>query len=109
MMPRMDRTFTDKDIIRFFLRNLDRREQTSVMCWFVDALPALFGVKQALPQGLIRQGVEGLVGLLPGGGTGVKILQIIEGLAPTLESRCAVFNRTGLIVRPTLVASGIGG
>lgn len=99
-MPRRDRTYTDKDVIRIFMNNLDRKEQTEVMCWFIDTLPILFGVNKPLPTGLTRNIIEGIVGLLPFGGTVSKVVSVIEALAPTLESRCALFRDKGIIVRP---------
>jgi len=33
-MPRADRTYTARDIVRFWENNLDRREQEIVLCYF---------------------------------------------------------------------------
>lgn len=42
-MPKKDRTFTNRDVLRIFCRNLDKKEQNKVLLFFWLILPAFFG------------------------------------------------------------------
>lgn len=97
-MPRKDPTFSGRDVIRLWQNNLTVAEQAEVACFFVDILPLFFGLPADLPQGILRQIAEGIVGLLPFGGTAVQIVEVVESLKPTLRSRCEFFKRTGVVI-----------
>ena len=93
--------FTANDLERIWLNNLSPIQQAEVVCFFYDVSPVFFGVNQVLPQGLLRQSLESLVGLLPGGGTAVKVVQIVENLAPTVQARCERFRNSRILIRPS--------
>lgn len=98
-MPNFEGPFTAEDLERIWLNNLTPTEQAKVICFFYDLSPVFFGINSALPSGLVRQSIEGIVGLLPGGGTATKIVSLIEGIGPTVSKSCARFRNSRLLVR----------
>lgn len=42
-VPKIDRTFTNRDVLRIFCNNLDKSEQNKVLLFFWLILPAFFG------------------------------------------------------------------
>lgn len=97
-MARRDRTFSSQDLIRFWLNNLTLKEQTEVVCFFVDIGPLFFALPRELPRGILALIVRGLIGLIPAGGTFLQVLDVIEAVRPGLESRCEFFRRTGVTI-----------
>jgi hypothetical protein len=86
-MPGFEGPFTAEDVCRIWLNNLGVREQADVVCWFYNLAPTFFTLNQPLPTGLTRTVIETIVGILPLGGTAVKIVNVVEGLSPTVQSR----------------------
>lgn len=68
-MPRIDRTFTNRDVIRIFCENLDKEERSKVLIFFLIVIPVFFSFDFIL---------DALILLIPGR-TG-KILQKFFGI-----------------------------
>ena len=100
-MPNFEGPFSGTDIIRIFLNNLSANDQTVVLCFMVDLIPIMIPAGTPLPTGIVRLVAEGLIGVLPLGGTVTKIVNLVELLIPTVASRCALYKRIGVrILRP---------
>lgn len=97
-MPRVDRTFTDADIVRFWARNLDDREQENVRAFFCFLCRA-----EQLRDRAIIDFVGSALGIIPVVGDALDfalesflVMRELETIAELAVQSRALFEASGL-------------